>query len=165
MRWAGVRAGTAAVALISALNCCSTPSRPADALSSSTSQQQQHQLPTVATSELQLVQRAVDSFNAGAGGPVSGQQTALAAVLDSGQRSVQSKCATATTTLRFEPVYGRLAAAPGWRPAAGTLSGTVYAVPTLIRIYTGNRITGTDLTDLHVAVQGGRAALPALCLG
>lgn len=158
MHWAAaLRAGTAAVALAGALTCCSSPTGPATAVSSP----QQ----TVAAPELQLVQRAVDSFNAAAGGPVSGQQTALAALLDTGQRSVQSKCAAATTTLRFEPIYGRLTAAPGWRPAAGTLSGTVYAVPTLIRIYTGNRITGTDLTDLHVAIQAGRALLPALCLG
>lgn len=110
------------------------------------------------------VQRAVDAFNEAAGGPVSRQQAALAVLLDAGQRSVQRKCAEATTTLRFEPVYPRLAPAPGWQPTAGSLSGTVYALPTLIRIYSGNRITGTDLTDLHVAVQDGRATLPALCL-
>lgn len=159
MRWAAaLRAPAAAVALIGALTCCSfTPATPA--VRTSSLQQ------AVAATELQSVQRAVDSFNASAAGPVSGQQTALAALLDSGQRSVQSKCAAATTTLRFEPVYGRLAAAPGWRPNKGTLSGTVYAVPTLIRIYSGNRITGTDLTDLHVSVQAGRAWLPALCVG
>ncbi len=111
----------------------------------------------------QQVQRAVDSFNAAAGGPVSGQQAALSALLDDGQRSVQRRCAAATTTLEFEPVYARLAPAPGWAPRDGTLSGTVYALPTLIRIYTGDRVTGTDLTDLHVAVRDGRAWLPALC--
>jgi hypothetical protein len=159
MRWAAaLRAAAAALVLSGALTCCSsTPAGPAAGTSPPR--------PTVAATELQWVQRAVDSFNAGAGGPVSGQQTALAALLDSGQRSVQSACSAATTTLRFEPVYGRLAAAPGWRPGKGTLSGTVYAVPTLIRIYLGNRITGTDLTDLHVSVHAGRAWLPALCLG
>ena len=42
--------------------------------------------------------------------------------------------------------------APGWTPQTGALSGTVYALPTLIRIYTGDRITGTDLTTLHLGV-------------
>ena len=37
----------------------------------------------------------------------------------------------------------------------GSLTGTVYALPTLIRIYTGDRITGTDLTTLHLGVQAG----------
>lgn len=110
------------------------------------------------------MQRAVDAFNEAAGGPVPRQQAALAMLLDTGQRSVQRKCAEATTTLRLEPVYSRLAPAPGWKPTSGALSGTVYALPTLIRIYSGNRITGTDLTDLHLAVQDGRAKLPALCL-
>jgi len=41
----------------------------------------------------------------------------------------------------------------------------VYALPTLIRIYTGDRITGTDLTPLHLGVTGGDAYLHSLCLG
>ena len=158
MRWAaGCREVLAAAALAGTLTCCSSaPAHPVLAT------------PTpplgVPTEVLQDVQRAVDRFDAAAGGPVSAQQAALGALLDSGQRSVQRHCAAATTTLSFDPVYGRLAPAPGWRPNQGTLSGAVYALPTLIRIYTGNRMTGTDLTDLHLAVQGGRAWFPALCL-
>ena len=155
-----------AVALAGALTGCSVgPSQPAGATSRAAHALSSTAPPAADPAELLTeVQRAVDSFNAAAGGPVSGQQSALGALLDDGQRSVQAKCAAATTTLKFEPVYGRLAPAPGWTPRQGTLSGEVYALPTLIRIYTGNRITGTDLTDLHLAVKDGRARLPALCL-
>jgi hypothetical protein len=173
MRWtSALCGGLVSAALTGTLACCSSaPVDPAGATSTqtttqtSTSTQPQPQpQPTVVANPVQQdVQRAVDSFNATAGGPVSGQQAALAALLDDGQRSVQGRCAVPTTTLKFEPVYGRLVPAPGWKPSQGTLSGTVYALPTLIRIYTGNRITGTDLTDLHVVVQDGRARLPALC--
>ena len=168
-----MRSALVAVALAGAFTGCSAgPSQPAggtsqpagitshaaDALSSTA-------LPAAAPAELLTeVQRAVDSFDAAAGGPVSGQQSALAALLDDGQQAVQARCAAATTTLKFEPVYARLAPAPGWLPRQGTMSGAVYSLPTLIRIYTGNRITGTDLTDLHLAVKDGRARLPALCL-
>ena len=110
------------------------------------------------------VHLAVDAFNAAAGGSASGQQSALVALLDDGQRAVQGRCPASRTTVFLDPVYGGLTPAPGWRPAGGTLSGTVYALPTLIRIYTGNRITRTDLTDLHVAIDGGRVRFPALCL-
>ena len=171
MRWAAaVRAGLVAAALIGALDSCSAPpdraAAPSSLASSSPSLLSPSPTPSLVSAAVrQEIQHAVDSFNAYAGGPVSGQQAALAAVLDDGQRSVQRSCAAGTTTLRFEPVYGRLAPTPGWTPSQGTLSGTVYAVPTLIRIYTGDRITGTDLTDLHVAVQDGRARLPALCPG
>ena len=76
----------------------------------------------------------------------------------------RNSCPAANNTISFEPVYARLAAAPDWKPTGGTLPGTVYALPTLIRVYTGDRITSTDLTDLHVSIDGGRAWLPALCL-
>ncbi len=110
-----------------------------------------------------MVRRTIDAFNATAGGPVSAQRSELLALLSPGQRSVQRACPVATTTIRFEPVYAWLAVATGWRPAGGTLPGKIYTLPTLIRIYTGDRITGTDLTDLHLAVQGTSAQLPALC--
>ena len=88
-----------------------------------------------------VVQQTIEQFNATAGGPTSAQQAQLAT-----------------------PVYARLAPAPGWKPTSGTLPGAVYSLPTLIRVYTGDRITSTDLTDLHVAIQDGKGWLPALCL-
>ena len=86
---------------------------------------------------------------------MAGQQAVAAPAGRAGTGSALDDCPPATTTLRFEPVY------PGLRPrragpaAAGSLTGTVYALPTLIRIYTGDRITGTDLTTLHLGRQCG----------
>ncbi len=119
--------------------------------------------PAVAVAE--SVQRTIDVFNATAGGPVAAQQAVLGRLVSPGQRSVQNSCPAATTTISFEPIYPRLAPSPDWRPTGGSLPGDVYALPTLIRIYVGSRITGTDLTDLHVAVDAGQLRLPALCLG
>ncbi len=113
---------------------------------------------------LAAVQQTIEQFNATAGGPVAAQEAALATLVSGGQSSVQSRCPAASSTISFEPVYARLAPSPGWTPTSGTLPGTVYSLPTLIRVYTGDRITGTDLTDLHVSVQDGRGWLPALCL-
>ena len=156
MRWGAVRAAVVVAAVTVLATSCSTPTSPAATAGSARS--------TVPNDVQAAVQHAVDAFNEAAGGPVPRQQAALAMLLDAGQRPVQRSCAQATTTLRFQPVYSRLAPAPGWKPTAGALTGTVYALPTLIRIYSGNRIIGTDLTDLHLAVQNGRARLPALCL-
>ena len=112
----------------------------------------------------QQVQRAIDEFNRTAGGSVQAQQAVLTKLVSAGQVTVQEKCARATNTIRFEPVYDRLTLAPDWKPASGTLPGQVYQLPTLIRIYSGDRITGTDLTDLHLSVEAGQVRLPALCL-
>ena len=114
---------------------------------------------------LAVVQGAITAFDATAGGPIGAQQSAIAGLLADGQQNAQRKCPAATGTIDFEPVYARLAPAPDWQSATGPLAGTIYALPTLIRIYTGDRITGTDLTDLHLAVDNGRVRLPALCVG
>ena len=114
--------------------------------------------------EVALVQEAIDRFNATAGGSVEMQQALLSGLVSAAQATQQQACPRVTVTISMEPVYARLAASPGWRPNSGSLPGTVYAVPTLIRIYTGDRITGTDLTDLHLAIDDGRMVLPAVCL-
>ena len=113
---------------------------------------------------LPLVQAAITRFNQTAGGSVDDQQSVLRTLIASGQSAEQKACPTATTTIELEPVYARLAATPEWHPASGALAGTVYELPTLIRIYTGDRITGTDLADLHVTVDGGQVKFPAICL-
>lgn len=113
---------------------------------------------------LRLAQQAIGEFNATAGGPVVAQQSVLNRLVSTGQRQVQDRCPQPTTTISFDPVYARLAPSPGWRSANGTLPGVLYALPTLIHIYTGNRITGTDLTDLHLSVDAGRVTFPALCV-
>jgi len=111
-----------------------------------------------------LVRRAIEAFNSTAGGPVATQQAHLRRLTSSGQLAVQHKCPPATSTVTFEPVYARLAAVPNWRPTSGSLPGVVYALPSLIHIYTGSRIVGTDLTELRLAVDGGEVRLAALCL-
>ncbi len=113
----------------------------------------------------QAIARTIDRFNAAAAGPVAGQQTVLSDLIDPALVGGLDKCPPATATLRFEPIYPALRPAPDWTPRTGALGGTVYALPTLIRIYTGDRITGTDLTTLHLGVHDGEAYLTSLCLG
>ncbi len=110
------------------------------------------------------VRAAIDQFNSTAGGSPSAQQQQLRALLAPGQAGAQQKCGRATTTIELEPVYPALAPSPTWRPSSGTFSGAVYSLPTLIRIYTGPRITGIDLTDLHLSVDGREVRFPALCV-
>ncbi len=111
-----------------------------------------------------IIRSTIDAVNAAAGGTVARQQDLLRSLVDPGQSGEQRRCAAATTTISFEPVYSRLAPSPSWQPDTGTVGGTVYSLPTLIRIYTGSRITGTDLADLHLSVDAGRARLAALCV-
>lgn len=111
------------------------------------------------------IRAAIDRLNATATGSVADQQATLAALVDPALASALDQCPAATTTLHFEPVYRELRASPDWTAQSGSLAGTVYAVPSLVRIYTGNRITGTDLTTLHLGVQAGEAYLTPLCVG
>lgn len=113
----------------------------------------------------QAIRSAIDAVNATAGGSVAGQQAALAAVVDPALSDAFRHCPPASTTLRFEPVYAGLRATPDWTGADGTPAGTLYALPVLIRIYTGDRITGTDLTTLHVGVHENAASITPLCVG
>lgn len=110
------------------------------------------------------IRSAIVAFDASAGGPAADQQRLLQNLVAPGQRAGQQECRTSQTTLSFEPVYADLAPSPHWRPAEGTLPGTVYSLPILIRIFTGSRLTGTDLADLHVSVQDGRAMFSTLCV-
>ncbi len=120
---------------------------------------------TVPPDDQRAIRATLDRVNGTAGGPVAGQQRVLADVVDPGSGAVLRRCPPTTSTLLFEPVYDGLRSAPDWRPTSGTLTGTVYALPVLIRIYTGDRVTGTDLTTLHFGVRNGEAWLTALCVG
>jgi hypothetical protein len=121
--------------------------------------------PNIPDADAQSIRKTIEAMNAAAVGGVAEQQAALAAVVEPALAKSLDDCAPATTTLQFEPIYRGLRPAPGWTGSAGPLSGTVYALPTLIRIYTGDRITGTDLTTLHFGVQAGEAFLTPLCAG
>jgi hypothetical protein len=116
-------------------------------------------------SDKRAIKATIDTINATAGGSVAGQQAVLAAVVDPALSDAFGHCSPATTTLRFEPVYTGLRATPDWIAADGTPSGTLYALPVLIRTYTGDRITGTDLTTLHLGVHDGAAFITPLCVG
>jgi hypothetical protein len=116
-------------------------------------------------SDEQAIHTVIDRLNTAAAGAVPAQQAVLAAVVDPTLLPALEQCQPATTTVRFEPVFSALRSAPGWSPANGILGGTVYALPSLIRIYTGERITGTDLTTLHFGVTEGEAYLTPLCVG
>jgi len=119
---------------------------------------------TPAAAVQSLVRRAIETVNSTAGGPIATQQARLRRLTSSGQLAVRHKCPPATSTITFEPVYARLTATPNWRPTSGSLPGAVYALPSLIRMYAGTRVVGTDLTELHVAIDDGEVRLVALCL-
>lgn len=121
--------------------------------------------PAVPSEDAAAIRTTVERFNAAAATSVAEQQAALSRLIDPGSAAAQQKCRTPTSTLRFEPVYQALRAAPDWTPADGTLAGTVYALPSLIRVYTGDRVTGTDLTTVHLGVRNGEAFLTAICVG
>jgi hypothetical protein len=119
----------------------------------------------VPAADEEAIRGTIEELNSAAGGGVREQQETLAALVEPALAQALDDCAPATTTLRFEPVYPGLRAAPGWTGSSGSLTGTTYALPTLIRIYTGDRITGTDLTTVHLGVQAGEAYLTPLCVG
>lgn len=119
--------------------------------------------PTTATGPESLVRAAVAKLNAAAES-VAGQQRVLTTLVAPGQRAAQRSCPAATSTLTLEPVYAELAPTPDWRPGTGVLAGTVYSLPTLIRIHRDGRIVGTDLAELHTAVAENRVGLTVLCI-
>lgn len=109
--------------------------------------------------DLDAIRATIDAVNAGAGGSVADQQATLVANVDPARRAEAQRCPTATTTVRLAPVD------PGLRPIAGPAppdaTTRTYALPTLIRIYTGHRLTGTDLTTLRLDVHTGDAGTEA----
>ncbi len=146
-------AAVLAVTVVLGAGCTGAGSTPSGAVASG-----------VPVGDLDAIRTTVDRFNRTAAGAVAEQQDVLKSLVDPGSAAALDKCPTATSTLRFEPVYPALRPAPEWAPTDGTLAGTVYALPSLIRIYTGDRITGTDLTTLHLGVHDGEALLTAVCV-
>lgn len=100
------------------------------------------------------IDATVAAVNAGAGQPVAAQRTVLEAVVDPTQRARQRSCRPAATTIRFEPA---------WPDLRRTGDGR-YVLPTLIRVYQGTRITGTDVGALKIVITAGQAHLPPLCV-
>jgi hypothetical protein len=113
---------------------------------------------------LRAAQAAVARINATAGGPVAAQRAVLDALADPAQQQAQQSCGVASGTLSFEPVWADLRADPVWQPSAGGMTGTVWSVPTVVRVRLGARIDATDLANLHFTIVGGAARTSALCV-
>jgi hypothetical protein len=140
--------------------------------------------PELPPADLAAIRGVIDRINATAGGPVADQRTALEDLVVADQAAKQRSCPPASGTISFEPAYpsvrrasvasggGAVAASGGLASGstAGTAEspdgddGTEYLLPAFITIYSGSRITGTDLTTLHLWVQGGVARTAALCV-
>lgn len=148
----------AAVILVSVLSGCGTPTPDAVPSAGSSSA-----VPLPAEVDAVLV--LLDQLNQSSDGPVEVQRAVIDGAVDPGQVAAQESCGQATTTLSFEPVPERARQLPDWKPPAGTLDGQVWGIPVLMRIHSGDRIVGTDLTELHVVVApDGTARLPAMCI-
>lgn len=111
----------------------------------------------VPTEDQLLIHHAIDAVNAAAGKDPADQRAALLEVVDPARAGDQRSCRPSTTTLRFEPAWADLRPAPGGAERS-------YVLPARIRIYTADRITGTDVTALTISVSGGRAHLSPLCI-
>lgn len=100
------------------------------------------------------IDATVAAVNALAGGTPAAQRAVLESVVDPARLAQQRSCSPAATTIRFEPAWPDLRRTDGGR----------YVLPTLIRIYDGTRITGTDVGALTIDITAGRAHLPPLCV-
>jgi hypothetical protein len=148
------------VVVLSLTACTTAPSAPsaaADQLLSST--------PAIPATDEQAIRTTIDRLNSTAGGSVADQQAAFSSAVQPGSVQTLADCPAATTTLLFRPVYPGLRPTPDWSPQQGELAGTVYALPTLITIFTGDRVTATDLKTLHLGVAADEAFLTPLCVG
>jgi hypothetical protein len=131
--------------------------------------------------DVDAIRATVDAVNAAAGGPVADQQAQLFAHIDPARRDEARRCPTATTTVRLAPVEQGLrvlATGPSATPVASAATAsevttpdasvTVYWLPTLIRIFSGDRLIGTDLTTLRLVVRdtgaGPEAFLTPFCV-
>lgn len=135
---------------------------------------------TAPAADLAAIRETIDAVNAAAGGTVDDQQAQLTARVEPDRRAEVQRCPTATTTVRLAPVDRGLRAVPGSTAPAPTAPAptateptappdtTTYMLPTLIRIFTGDRLTGTDLTTLRVVVyhdaNGSEAYLTPFCV-
>jgi len=126
---------------------------------------------TPPSADLAAIRDVVDAINATAGGPVARQRSELESLAAPNQLAQQRACPVAHSTLAFQPAYRDLRRAsrtddPVTASASDSESatGTAYLLPAFITIYTGDRITGTDLTTLRLWVVAGHARTGALCV-
>jgi hypothetical protein len=122
----------------------------------------------VPAADVAAIETVLEAVNATAGGPVAAQRVALQRWVVQGEAKQQRDCPAAHNTLRLDAVYDDLRRTPGEPSTApSTTSGpghTEYLLPVLITIFTGDRITGTDLTTLRLFVTKGTARIGHLCV-
>lgn len=111
--------------------------------------------PPVAPADLTALHRTIDEINAAAVDPTA-QRTALQRLVLPAHAEDQRRCPTTSNTVTLDPAW------PSVRPVPGQPG--VYLVPTLVRVHTDDRITGTDLTALVLTVESGRARPATLCV-
>lgn len=157
----GATAATAGLLLL--LAGCASVTRPSATVSTAGSVTATHSsalssspLPVPADT-LSAIRAAIDAVNATAGSTPVLQRAVLQKLVDPARAQDQRGCPTAKTTVRFEASWDDLRVDPNG--AAQT-----YVLPTLIKIYTADRITGTDVTALVISVSRQRAQLPPLCV-
>jgi len=103
-------------------------------------------------------------LNASAGGRISDQQADFVDRMATGSADAQRECRPATVTVRFRPVWQELRADPEFVPPNPGATGTAYRIPALVEIFSGSRRVGTDLTSVHIRVDGDVASTFPLCL-
>lgn len=135
---------TVALLTTSAVAGCGPTTRNADAPATD----------SVPVDDRAAIDATVTAVNAAAGGTPAEQRAVLETVVDPTQLTQQRSCRPAGTTIGFEPA---------WPDLRRTGDGR-YVLPTLIRIYHGTRVTGTDVGALKIVITAGRAHLPPLCV-
>jgi hypothetical protein len=111
--------------------------------------------PPVSTTDLAALRASVDEINRAAGDPTT-QRRVLEQLVLPAKAAEQRHCPPTANTVTLEPAW------PSVSPRAGTPGA--YLLPTLLRVHTDGRITGTDLTALVFTVQSGRARTSTLCV-
>lgn len=163
-----MRAGSLAAAVVLAVTgCTSAPVPPPTASGASAEDAPTQDAPTqdapaqigpagdLPAGDVAAIRSTIDALNAGAGDGPAAQQQVLTELADPGRRSELDDCRPATRTVWFEPVYRglRIADEPMVAGADPDPDGVTYALPTLIRVATGDRRTATDLTTLLITVR------------
>lgn len=182
------RLAVAAMVLAVLVGCRDTPAATGTAAPGSAPAAAVSGEATIPDADRAAIRATVDAVNATAGGPVAAQQAELLTRTDPDRRVEVQRCPDATTTVRFEPVDRGLRAAPGspdgsvgsgrtegsngsvdsagsggdgGSTPATAPGGTAYRWPALIRIYSGDRVVGTDLTTLQIIVRSSGTGVEA----
>jgi hypothetical protein len=133
--------------------------------------------------DVAAIRRSVGAINATAGGPVADQRAVLNRLAAPSESEQQKDCPAAQSTIRLDPVYTDLRSPPEDSPlgpsstaasspiaamtsasAVGPSAQQEFLLPALITVFTGNRITATDLTTLRLFVMNGTARTSHLCV-